>query len=55
MMSTNYASLTERSPGGREPVAVVYADMVGYSHLIGLGNSGTLEGSKSFAATRSIQ
>jgi class 3 adenylate cyclase len=32
-----------RSPGGRKLIAVVYADMVGYSRLIGLDDVGTLE------------
>ncbi len=34
--------MTRRSPGGRL-IAVVYADMVGYSRLIGLGIAETLE------------
>jgi TolB-like protein/class 3 adenylate cyclase len=32
-----------RAPGGRKLIAVVYADMVGYSRLIGLDDIGTLE------------
>ena len=32
-----------RTPGGRKLIAVVYADMVGYSRLIGLDDIGTLE------------
>src|ERR1700722_4914025 len=43
MQANDEVSLTEGSPGGRRLVAVVYADMVGYSHLIGLDDSGTLE------------
>src|SRR5450755_2554353 len=43
MSSKDDASLTQGVPGGRKLVAVVYADMVGYSHLIGLDDSGTLE------------
>ncbi len=43
MSSNDEADLTESSPGGRKLVVVVYADMVGYSHLIGLDDSGTLE------------
>ena len=38
---TSYA--TERPPDRRKLVAVVYADMVGYSRLIGLDDVGTLE------------
>jgi adenylate cyclase len=34
---------TEKSPDRRKLVAVVYADMVGYSRLIGLDDTGTLE------------
>ena len=32
-----------RTPDRRKLVAVVYADMVGYSRLIGLDDAGTLE------------
>ena len=43
MMSLTKASaLSESSPGNRRLVAVVYADMVGYSRLIGLDDAGTL-------------
>ena len=31
-----------KAPGGRKLIAVVYADMVGYSRLIGLDDAGTL-------------
>ena len=33
----------EKSPDRRKLIAVVYADMVGYSRLIGLDDAGTLE------------
>ena len=43
-MSSNSASnAIDRAPGGRKLIAVVYADMVGYSRLIGLDDIGTLE------------
>jgi adenylate cyclase len=37
------SNLTGRPPGTRKLIAVVYADMVGYSRLIGLDDEGTLE------------
>jgi adenylate cyclase len=37
------SDLIGRAPGGRKLIAVVYADMVGYSRLIGLDDIGTLE------------
>ena len=37
------SDLIGRAPGGRKLMAVVYADMVGYSRLIGLDDLGTLE------------
>jgi adenylate cyclase len=40
MMSVD---LIGKAPGGRKLIAVVYADMVGYSRLIGLDDLGTLE------------
>ena len=43
MSVTNASDLTGRAPGGRRLIAVVYADMVGYSRLIGLDDVGTLE------------
>ena len=43
MSVTNTSDLTGRSAGGRRLIAVVYADMVGYSRLIGLDDVGTLE------------
>jgi adenylate cyclase len=36
------SDLAGKAPGGRRLIAVVYADMVGYSRLIGLDDSGTL-------------
>jgi adenylate cyclase len=36
------SDLAGKAPGGRKLIAVVYADMVGYSHLIGLDDAGTL-------------
>ena len=41
MMKT--PDLAGSAPGGRKLVAVIYADMVGYSRLIGLDDLGTLE------------
>jgi adenylate cyclase len=38
-------------PGGRKLIAVVHADMVGYSRLIGLDDLGTLERLKSLRRT----
>ena len=43
MSVTNTPDLTGRSAGGRRLIAVVYADMVGYSRLIGLDDAGTLD------------
>jgi adenylate cyclase len=43
MSGSNTSDLVGRSPGGRKLIAVVYADMVGYSRLIGLDDIGTLE------------
>jgi hypothetical protein len=37
------SDLIGRAPGGRKLIAVVYADMVGYSRLIGLDDIGTLD------------
>src|SRR5450755_917987 len=43
-MSVSGSSHTERSPTERRKlVAVMYADMVGYSRLIGLDDQGTLD------------
>ena len=43
MSGTKTADSTGRPPGARKLVAVVYADVVGYSRLIGLDDAGTLE------------
>src|ERR1041384_3095829 len=43
MSATGLSSdLAGKAAGGRRLVAVVYADMVGYSRLIGLDDAGTL-------------
>src|ERR1700680_1665973 len=42
MPVTKAADLIGKSPDGRRLIAVVYADMVGYSRLIGLDDAGTL-------------
>ena len=43
MSGSNASDLHGRSPDRRKLIAVVYADMVGYSRLIGLDDAGTLE------------
>src|SRR5271166_3867759 len=43
MSGTGSSDLTDRSPDRRKLIAVLYADMVGYSHLIGLDDAGTLQ------------
>jgi len=43
MSLTKASAFNESSPRTRRLVAVVYADMVGYSRLIGLDDTGTLE------------
>ena len=43
MSGTRVPDLTRRSPVGRKLIAIVHADMVGYSRLIGLDDVGTLE------------
>jgi adenylate cyclase len=40
-----------RPPGGRKLIAVVHADMVGYSRLIGLDDVGTLERLRTLRST----
>jgi adenylate cyclase len=51
-MSVNKASdLIGRLSGGRKLIAVVYADMVGYSRLIGLDDEGTLERLRTLRST----
>ena len=42
MSVTNASDPTGRSLSGRKLIAVVYADMVGYSRLIGQDDAGTL-------------
>ena len=42
--------LAGKAAGGRKLIAVVYADMVGYSRLIGLDDAGTLAGCARCAA-----
>ena len=43
MSGTGISSeLVGKAVGGRKLIAVVYADMVGYSRLIGLDDAGTL-------------
>jgi adenylate cyclase len=48
-MSSNSADITGTS-GGRKLIAVLYADMVGYSRLIGLDDAGTLRRLKALRA-----
>ena len=43
MSGSNGSDLIGRAPDRRKLIAVVYADMVGYSRLIGLDDVGTLE------------
>ncbi len=43
MSMIGLSDLIGKAPGGRKLIAVVYADMVGYSRLIGLDDLGTLE------------
>ena len=40
---TNASGLIGRAQDRRKLIAVLYADMVGYSRLIGMDDSGTLE------------
>src|ERR1700684_785729 len=42
-MSSNASDFVGKSPDRRKLIAVVYADMVGYSRLIGFDDAGTLE------------
>jgi adenylate cyclase len=42
MSRSSTSDLTGRPPDRRKLIAVLYADMVGYSRLIGLDDSGTL-------------
>jgi class 3 adenylate cyclase len=50
---TNILNSTEKPQDRRKLVAVIYADMVGYSRLIGLDDAGTLERLREGAAARS--
>ena len=43
MSGTKAPDPTRKSPDRRKLIAVLYADMVGYSRLIGLDDTGTLE------------
>ena len=43
MSASKPVVVPEGSPRGRKLIAVVHADMVGYSRLIGLDDVGTLE------------
>src|SRR6476660_7410173 len=43
MSETKAPNSTGKAPNRRKLVAVVYADMVGYSRLIGLDDQGTLQ------------
>ena len=43
MSGSNASDLIGKPPDRRKLIAVVYADMVGYSRLIGLDDAGTLE------------
>jgi adenylate cyclase len=43
MSGSSETDLDGKPPDRRKLIAVVYADMVGYSRLIGLDDTGTLE------------
>src|SRR5580704_17205158 len=43
MSGSNRSDPSGKSPDRRKLIAVVYADMVGYSRLIGLDDAGTLD------------
>jgi adenylate cyclase len=45
------SGLVGKPPGGRKLIAVVHADMVGYSRLIGLDDEGTLQRLRALRAT----
>ena len=51
MSGSNASDLIGRPPDRRKLIAVVYADMVGYSRLIGLDDAGTLERLRALRAT----
>ena len=50
-MSVRASDPIGRPPGGRKLIAVVHADMVGYSRLIGLDDVGTLERLRTLRST----
>src|SRR5208337_3558269 len=43
MSSNGESDLIGRAPGGRKLIAIVHADVVGYSRLIGLDDAGTIK------------
>ena len=43
MSGSNASDLAGKLPDRRKLIAVMYADMVGYSRLIGLDDAGTLD------------
>jgi hypothetical protein len=45
------SDLIGRAPGGRKLIAVVYADIVGYSRLIGIDDVGTIERLRALRST----
>ena len=51
MSKTKAPDPTGKPPDRRKLIAVVYADMVGYSRLIGLDDAGTLERLRALRAT----
>ena len=51
MSGTNASDLTGPPPDRRKLIAVVHADMVGYSRLIGLDDVGTLERLRTLRST----
>jgi adenylate cyclase len=51
MSGTNPSDLIGRLPDRRKLIAVLHADMVGYSRLIGLDDVGTLERLRSLRST----
>src|SRR5690348_13478401 len=51
MVETTAANATEGPSDRRKLIAVVYADMVGYSRLIGLDDAGTLARLRSLRST----
>ena len=50
-LGPRHRTLTGRPSGGRKLIAVVHADMVGYSRLIGLDDVGTLERLRTLRST----